>query len=155
MRKAIRGYEGLYEVDKDGNVYSLDRFDGRALRKGKKLKFDLNSSNYARVTLSKSGKTKRFLVHRLVYEAYYGEILEGLQVHHIDEDKLNNSIQNLTLVTQRENNHLSRESLGYKLTQDDVNFIRKHRMTTREISEKYGISLRHALRIMKNERWVS
>jgi len=155
MRAKVKGYEGLYEVDKYGNVYSLDRFDGYANRKGRKLKIDLNSANYGRVTLSKQGKTERFLVHRLVYESYYGEIKNGLQVHHIDENKLNNSINNLMLVTQRENNHLSRESLGYKLTRDDVDEIRKSNMTTRQISDTYGISLRHALRIIKNERWVS
>src|SRR5699024_1052252 len=155
MRAKVKGYEELYEVDKYGNVYSLDRFDGYANRKGRKLKIDLNSANYGRVTLSKQGKTERFLVHRLVYESYYGEIKNGLQVHHIDENKLNNSINNLMLVTQRENNHLSRESLGYKLTRDDVDEIRKSNMTTRQISDTYGISLRHALRIIKNERWVS
>lgn len=155
MRKSVIGYEGFYEVDRNGNVYSLNRFDGRINRKGKKLKIDLNSANYGRVTLSKSGKTKRYFIHRLVYESYYGKIPKGLQVHHIDENKNNNSINNLSLVTQRENNHLSRVSLGYKLTQDDVNFIRKNQMSTREIADKYGVSLRHALRIIKNERWVS
>lgn len=155
MRKQVKGYEGFYEVDKFGNVYSMDRYDGRANRKGRKLKIDLNSANYARVTLSKAGKTKRFFVHRLVYEAYYGEIPKGFQVHHIDENKLNNSINNLKLVTQRENNHLSREALGYKLTQSDVDEIRKSDLTTREVSNKYGISTRHALRIIKNERWIS
>lgn len=155
MRKSVIGYEGFYEVDKQGNVYSLDRFDGRINRRGKKLKKDLNSAGYERVTLSRHGKTKRFLVHRLVYKSYYGKIPEGLQVHHIDENKLNNSIKNLKLVTQRENNHLSRKSLGYKLKQEDVDEIRSSNMTTREISEKYKISMRHALRILKNERWVS
>lgn len=154
MRKAVKGYEGFYEVDSFGNVYSIDRFDGRINRKGKNLKIDLNSANYSRVTLSKSGKTKRFFVHRLVYEAYYGEIEGELQVHHIDENKQNNAIDNLMLVTQRENNHFSRESLGYKLTQKDVDFIRSTGMSTRQISDVYGISLRHALRINKNERWV-
>lgn len=155
MRKAIKNYEGFYEVDELGNVFSLDRFDGWINRKGKKLKPDWNSAGYGRVTLSKSGKTKRFFIHRLVYEAYYGEIPKDLQVHHIDENKENNSIQNLELVTQRENNHLSRDSLGYKLYQEDVDEIRASNLTTKEISEKYGISLRHALRILKNERWIS
>lgn len=155
MKRSVLGYEGIYEVDRYGNVYSLDRFDGWINRKGRKLKVDLNSASYSRVTLSKSGKTKRFLVHRLVYESYYGEIPKGLQVHHMDENKQNNSINNLKLVTQRENNHLSRNSLGYKLTQKDVDEIRNLNLTTREISDKYGVSLRHALRIIKNERWVS
>ena len=155
IRRTVNGYEGFYEVDRKGNVYSLDRFDGRMNRRGKKLKEDLNSVNYSRVTLSKSGKTKRVFVHRLVYESYYGEIPEGLQIHHIDEDKQNNSIKNLLAVTQRQNNHFSREALGYKLTQKDVDHIRSTGMTTREVSDRYDVSLRHALRVIKNERWIS
>src|SRR5699024_10471898 len=141
-KKPVKGYEGFYEVDELGNVFSLDRFDGWINRKGKRLKPDWNSAGYGRVTLSKSGKTKRYFVHRLVYESYYGEIPNEMQVHHIDENKQNNSIQNLKLVTQRENNHLSRESLGYKLYQKDVDEIRSSNLSTREVADKYGISLR-------------
>lgn len=37
-------------------------------------------------------------LHRVVWEAYNGEIPEGYHVHHIDEDRRNNSISNLSLV---------------------------------------------------------
>lgn len=38
-------------------------------------------------------------LHRYVYEQYYGEIPKGYQVHHIDENKDNNDISNLKLMT--------------------------------------------------------
>lgn len=40
---------------------------------------------------------------RLVYMAHKGLIPKGLQVNHKDEDKENNCIENLELMTQKEN----------------------------------------------------
>lgn len=42
-------------------------------------------------------------VHRLVYEAFNGPIKNGLVVNHIDEDKDNNSLTNLELLTRGDN----------------------------------------------------
>lgn len=155
VRRTVKGYENMYEVDENGNVFSLDRNDGRINRKGKKLKVDINNCGYHRVTLSKLGKVKRVFVHRLVYESFNQAIPGKLQIHHIDENKNNNAIDNLMLATARENNHYSATEKGYKLTQNDVDFIRKTGMGTREVSDTFGIGLRHALRIIKNERWIS
>jgi hypothetical protein len=44
-----------------------------------------------------------FLLHRLIYMAVNGEIPNDMQVNHIDEDKNNNSIINLNLMTPKEN----------------------------------------------------
>ena len=41
-------------------------------------------------------------VHRLVYEAYYGEIEGGYDIHHFDEDKTNNNINNLQKIKHEE-----------------------------------------------------
>ena len=43
------------------------------------------------------------LVHRMVYEAFKGEIPEGLEIDHIDRNKRNNSPDNLRVVTRSEN----------------------------------------------------
>lgn len=65
-------------------------------------------------TLTKKGylrthptnKGKQFMVHRLVWEKHYGKIPEGFQIHHIDEDKTNNEITNLRLVTPLEHKRI-------------------------------------------------
>jgi hypothetical protein len=38
-------------------------------------------------------------LHRYIYEQVHGPIPEGFQVHHIDENPLNNSLDNLTVMT--------------------------------------------------------
>ena len=65
IRLPVVGYEGLYEVDSLGNVYSVKR----TTTKGGKLKPQL-SKGYCRVALSKNGVAKRYFVHRLVAKAF-------------------------------------------------------------------------------------
>lgn len=43
--------------------------------------------------------TMRKRIHRYVWESYNGEIPKGYEIHHIDHDKSNNSIENLELMT--------------------------------------------------------
>jgi hypothetical protein len=65
--KDIKGYEGLYQVSNTGKVKSLILYSGM---RGRILKTDKDKSGYYRVTLSKSSKITRFLVHRLVASAF-------------------------------------------------------------------------------------
>lgn len=52
-------------------------------------------------------KQKRYRFrHNIVWEENYGEIPKGMQVHHIDHDKLNNDINNLKLVNSLEHKRL-------------------------------------------------
>lgn len=66
-------------------------------------------NGYLQVNLWKNGVKETCTVHRLVYEAFNGVIPEGLQVNHINEIKTDNRIENLNLMTPKENcNHGSR-----------------------------------------------
>lgn len=105
--KDIKDYEGLYQISNLGRVRSLDRY----VKKNGKLKFVkrkiinpfLNQGGYLQVHLSKNGNGKKYSVHRLVYEAFVGEIPEGMQVNHISECKTENFLENLNLMTPKEN----------------------------------------------------
>lgn len=46
---------------------------------------------------------KTTLYYRLVYMAHKGAIPEGMQINHKDENKTNNCIDNLELMTNKEN----------------------------------------------------
>ena len=45
---------------------------------------------------------KTFLAHRWVWENHFGEITEGIDIHHIDGDKSNNEIYNLKPLSRSE-----------------------------------------------------
>ena len=98
--KDIVGYEGLYQVSNTGKIKSLNyNHTGRE----KILKQRLFNRGYLYVGLWKNGKQKYFSVHRLEYEAFYGEIPKGMQVNHINEIKTDNRLENLNLMTPKEN----------------------------------------------------
>lgn len=85
-----------YEVFEDGRVYSyqLKRF----------LKPQKDKKGYCRLRLyGNNGERKDYLVHRVVWIAVNGEIPEGMEVNHINEDKSNCSIFNLNLMSRKEN----------------------------------------------------
>lgn len=106
----IEGFEGLYQVSSEGRVRSLDREarhwqGGVRIVKGKEMKPEMNNRGYLQINLSKEGKKRRLYVHRLVWMTFNGTIPDGLQVNHIDEDKTNNKLENLNLMTPKQNSN--------------------------------------------------
>ena len=107
VRKAVKGYEGYYEVDQFGRVYSVDRVisvndNGRQYDKplkAKQMKQTMHSKGYKTVSLTKDGKTKGMFVHRIVAEAFIPNENNLPMVNHKDEDKTNNFVENLEWCT--------------------------------------------------------
>lgn len=54
----------------------------------------------------KKARGKTVSLHRLVWEQANGPIPDGYIVHHIDEDKMNNVLSNLQLVTHAEHSKI-------------------------------------------------
>lgn len=101
----VPGYEGLYQASNLGRVRSLDRevrhnYGGTAVKKGKIL---AQKHGRAQVGFIKDGVRSYPLVSRLVYSAFNGPIPDGLQVNHINEDFTDNRLENLNLMTPKEN----------------------------------------------------
>ena len=107
--KDIHGYEGLYQVSNLGNVKSLPRevFNKTGFRttKEKILKAGVNSKGYYSVVLSDGINAKSRTVHSLVAESFLGHNTCGMKlvVDHINDDKLDNRVENLQIVTFRFN----------------------------------------------------
>lgn len=91
--KPVVGYEGLYEVSNWGRVKSLPR--NGTVKYARILKFHTNRQGYLQVGLCKNNKLKIFLVHRLVAEAFLPNPDNLPEVNHKDENKTNNSVDNL------------------------------------------------------------
>lgn len=85
-----------YLISTDGQVYSLKR--DRLLPQG------FTERGYKQVDVcNDEGIKKHMRVHRLVYMEHKGAIPEGMQINHKDENKANNCIDNLELMTNKEN----------------------------------------------------
>ena len=117
--RPIVGYEGLYEVSSYGRVRSLDRYvKGKSYRlhKGKVLSPGKNSRGYLSAVLSYNGKHKAITVHRLVAETFLPNPDNLPEINHKDEDKTNNSVDNLEWCDRSYNNNYGTARIRAKET---------------------------------------
>lgn len=94
--KPIPNYEGFYEVSNTGKVRSIYRYR-------RVLKPMISNTGYERVDLFKNKNRKQFSVHRLVAMSFVSNPDVKPFVNHKDENKLNNSADNLEWVSHVEN----------------------------------------------------
>ena len=119
----MRYYNENYVVNEYGELFSLFGLVPR------KLKPYINQNGYAMYRLRINGKTIQKSAHHLSYWVNIGhfDTSDGLQIDHIDGNKLNNHYTNLRRVTPRDNCNnintigaLPRKSRsGYRITNKD------------------------------------
>ena len=91
----LEGYSDYEIYPETGQVWSYKR--NRFIKRKK------GNGYYGCTLIDDNGVIKEWLLHRLIWVAVNGDIPEGMQVNHIDENKHNNSISNLNLLTNKEN----------------------------------------------------
>lgn len=116
--KNIPDYEGLYQIS---NLGRIKNYKNQILKSSKRY------DGYVKVNLSKNGEKKTYYLHRLVVSAFWGESSPTLHINHKDENKSNNSLDNLELCNQKYNNNYGTrgrrisKSLAKKVDQYDLN----------------------------------
>lgn len=164
----IPGYEGCYQASSDGLIRSVPRKDKLGRPHGGKILLPAVNKRWGRlqVGLCKDGGQRTWRVHNLVALAFIGIPPEGYVVNHKDGNKLNNRLENLEYVTQRENIlHAHRLGLirksgedhhSARLTRADVGSIREawaRGALGKDLSAQYGVARSQISRIVNGARW--
>lgn len=110
------------------------------------LKMHVNHSGYAGVTLHKI--SHRF--HCLIWEHCNGVIPEGLEIDHIDDNKLNNNISNLQLLTHQQNIAKSAKNRDYSFTKKAYDNRHRVKGTDTETGESQVLASLYACQLYYN-----
>lgn len=153
----IEGYEGLYKIDINGNVFSVKR--------KKYLKPWKDSRGYLLVYIYKNRNGTLCRVSRLVALTYLSNPNNYPQINHIDGIKTNNNISNLEWCSSFQNlkhafrmglkNHKGILHPRHKLTENQVREIRdlKGKEKLKETAKSYGLCIAGIWNVQNYKSW--
>lgn len=159
METDILGFDGKYTITDSGDVFS---YCYNRKRKLKPQKASQSKKGYYQVRLhspqvnKKLGKHtygKLYYIHRLVWETFKGDIPQNKQIDHIDGDTSNNHIDNLQVLTPRNNMEKYNErKWGPTLRDRRDEFIQLYEKygTYKKVEEVTGISYQRIYRVVKD-----
>lgn len=108
--KDIPRFEGLYQASNLGNIRTCKNkithtnYRGNRVWKQRILKGRGNCKSGYRVSLWKDGKSKDYLISRLIATTFLEDlILTKITVNHKDGNRFNNELSNLEWLTLKEN----------------------------------------------------
>ena len=130
MIKQFRDTE--YFISDDGKVYS------NKIYYMYEMKLQENNKNkYIQIIFHLNSKPKSFYVHRLVAECFLENYSEKLQVNHKDFNKHNNKIENLEMVTQKENMQHYKYNNGINVEENMKKCVKEYYIKNKEKIKKY------------------
>ena len=109
-RRPVVGYEGLYEVSSDGEMFRVKKCKNTWA--GRKLKPTLDRRGYLYVNLSHNGVKKTHKVHRIVLQSFKPNPDHLPQTNHINGIKTDNREENLDWCDGSQNQLHARRQLG-------------------------------------------
>jgi hypothetical protein len=104
--KDVLGYEGYYKISNFGRVKSLNRITRDKKRLNEKiLNPTIIKNEYVRAVLCFNSLKKTKLVHILVAQSFMNYVSKkgSICVDHIDNNKNNNNLDNLRIISSQEN----------------------------------------------------
>ncbi len=99
----IADWVGLYEASSYGRFRSIPRKTRTGVRGGGVLKLFPGAQGYHMVKLWRDGKPTTKMAHRLIAQTFLGPRPAGLEIRHLNDDKLDNRLVNLVYGTRSEN----------------------------------------------------
>lgn len=107
--KDIPGYEDIYQASVFGYIRSVPRIIYKGKKhvptkmSGKIISPWIDTSGYLKVDLYKNNKRRCEKVHQLIAKTFIPNPLNKETVNHKDENPLNNTVNNLEWMTNKEN----------------------------------------------------
>ena len=146
-----------YVITKDGKVKNLIT--------GRVLKHSMSGNGYFTVYVDRVN----CLLHRLLAETFIPNPENKPCINHKDGNKQNNNLDNLEWCDKKENNlhavktglrhynhRFGEKSSNHKLTQKDVDYIRKYYgkpLKGRQLAKKFGVTDSCISSIINNRNW--
>lgn len=154
----INGCDGLYKINKQGNVLSMPMIGSNRVNM---LKTHTNEKGYKYVCLRKNNRTIKAKISRLVAQTFIPNTQNKAEVNHIDGDKANNNVDNLEWCTRQENmNHAWSTGLKKgivierKLSIEKAKEIREKKksgISNAELARIYNVSPTNISLLIKNK----
>lgn len=149
-----------YIVLKDGSILSYITRQGHVSTKLRKVGMYHRGNGYLYVRYFQ----KHLAVHRIVYRKFIGPLNMKLEVNHKDGNTINNSVDNLELVTASNNQKHKYRVLkavpsagNARLNADivkEIRLMRKAGYSYKDITQRYAISKATVSLIVNNKIWV-
>lgn len=162
-----------YEVSDNGDIRSVDRYikgvaetKGGGFREvtkllhGRPLTPSVSVKGYLMIHFTKNCKKCKYTgVHRIVAETFIPNPDNKPQVNHINGNKLDNSVENLEWITNRDNVIHGMSNFGHKgikLTREQVDdIILKYETKQKnqyKLATEYNISQQHISKLVNKSR---
>src|SRR5210317_309356 len=126
----IKNYEGLYKVNRKGDVWSCKR--------KRLLKPELNTRGYYRIVLCKDGKAKKYSIHRLIAINFIPNPENLPCIDHINRVRSDNRIENLRWITHRDNSCNSSQTINRKGHIEKKTYTKKNDETKTIYCDRYN-----------------
>lgn len=165
--KEIEEYNGDYQISNFGRVKSFKRKDSIILKQ------EINNSGYLYIKLCKDGKCKHNLIHILEFENFNKKLECGECIHHINENKYDNNLNNLKSINKKEHKTLhqygkkcpehSKRMSGEKhpqsilIEQDVIKIkilLKESKLTQKDIGKLFGVNQTTISDIKTGKRWT-
>lgn len=155
--RPIPDHEG-YEASDKGRIRSYRTLQGHRSNEPRIMKL-MVVQGYWHIKL---GRSFQSTVHRLVASAFLGPCPDGMECRHLDGNRLNSKLSNLTYGTKVQNYHdrhrhgtdNSGERHGNsKLTDDLVNLIRGSRESSMRLAQDLGVTVGTVSKIRSGRAW--